>query len=130
MRALWAMAIHAVLLAVFYWWLGIGDDAAWKLGMTVFVAIVWIAALVLFERWLFRGRALDFRRLGAFALACLLAWALLRWAPNVAGAGPQLLSFFLRLGLAWAALNWTWVQIGRQSGAPKPHDGLAAVPGD
>lgn len=130
MRFLYAAVGHAAALAVFYWWLGIGDDATWKIAMSALIALVWIAALAFFERWLFRGRSLDWRWALAFAIACGMAWALTHWKPKAAGVAPQLLSFALRFGLAWALLNFAWVQIGRKTVAPKAHHGLSSASGD
>lgn|GEM_PF-3957298 len=130
MRFLAAMAGHGALLAAFYWWLGLGDDARWKLGLSAFAAIAWTVALIAFERRLFRGRAFDAKWAGVFLASCVAAWLLTHWIPGVTGTGPQLLSFFLRFGLAWALLNFVWVRIGRKAVAPEAHHGLASVTGD
>jgi hypothetical protein len=130
-----ALVGHAALLGVFFWWLGIPDAKPSQVAMSAGTALAWVAAVLLLERFLFRGakwsKALSSPRFWAavalFAASLVVARLLIFWIPAMPGLGWQLFSVTLRFGLAWALINAAWLGIAWQAAPPPSQDRLAPV---
>lgn len=129
---------HAILLLVFFWWTGIGDDSRGLLMLSAGVALLWLIAFAALQWFLFRGsrwreaiqRPTLWAAIALVAGAVGVAWKLIDWTPNVTGLPWQLTSVALRFALAWCLINAAWIALARQAALPPSEDGIPAIPGE
>jgi hypothetical protein len=134
-RFLLSSAGHFVLLLIFFWWAGLSDANKATVALSIAVAILWLAAFLVLQRRIFAGarwaEAIRSPRFwGAIVLfiaTIVIARMLVYWIPNVPGLAWQLISAFLRFGLAWTLLNAAWCGIAWQATLPPAENRLAPV---